>query len=242
MRMIRVVAGLALVMAMVPVARAVEPSPMPARAAYECAENYHDMITAFHLAAFSPKDGNASANFDAAIKRADQCATDLGSLASDARLPAVVSMVSNGRKRVIELAQYNAAELARRGAGDLQAVTAMSQDALAARKLAVDIKYINARYTERSTEVILRADTGEKTIDVLTIDFERSLTALLKKTKPNSPAHAELRSIETRINFLRGSLINYNQNEVMFTVNFHVGKISGQLRKLADAKEGIKTS
>lgn len=65
---------------------------------------------------------------------------------------------------------------------------------------------------------------------------------LHQKAKPSSPAEVELRNIQTRLNFIRGSLINYTQNEVMFTVNFHVGKISGQLRKLADSRDGIKTS
>lgn len=188
MRIIHAVTGLILAVTMLPAAHAVQPNPMAVRLAYECAEHYHDMITAFHLTAFTPDDAAVRSNFDVSIKRADQCAGDLVNMATDAGLPVVVSTVSNGRKRVIELAQSNATELAARGVAHLQTVTtliqaerdfvpvlltaaselgaaykaSMSQDALAARKLAVDIKYINARYTERSTEVILRADTGEK--------------------------------------------------------------------------------
>lgn len=111
-----------------------------------------------------------------------------------------------------------------------------------ARRLAVMLQYANARYLERTTSAysVSRDDSNEPTIDELARRFGKELEELRKGTAARPDVAPMLATVVTKWRFIEGSLLNYNDKTVPFTVNRHARSIQTLLGEIADKLEAGK--
>jgi hypothetical protein len=159
------------------------------------------------------------------------------------------TVVKKGAPEFEVLAEMVEAELQVVAGLDAAAGTVLSASKLhpmvaaeTARKMAVLIQYATARYVERTTAAggsAARDDSKEPTIDALAQEFDKSLKQL--NTSAGTPElKTMLAAIVTKWRFIQGSLLNYNQKTVPFTVNRHGRAISDMLVDYAAKLDGGK--
>lgn len=236
----------------------------PSRTAYQCAIDQHAMLSAYHFYAYDPKDRTLQAGFQSARQTALDCAAGVAVILANAGMKSQSGNVDNLKNKVSQTSLYNAGTIAKTGmsenavvkdmvenelaltqaliqAGkDLQAASKKTElvEASLARELALTIMYANARYVERTTQIVLRDDSAEPTIDELAARFDRSLASLRKSTRLSAEQKKKLDNVNTRFRFINGSLNNYTQQAVPSTVNRHARSMVAILNQVADGLDG----
>lgn len=235
------------------------------RDAYQCAVDQHAMLSAYHFYASDPKDRILNADFLNARQNAMDCAQKVADQLSAAGMTSQAGSMKTLRDKVAQTSQYNASTIAKTGmsenavvkemvdseltlirqlvqAGkDFQASSKMKEvaEASQARELALTIMYANARYVERTTQIVLRDDSSEPTIDELAARFDRALTGLRKSPRLSAEQKKKLENVNTRFRFINGSLNNYTAQAVPSTVNRHARSMVAILGQVADGLEGM---
>lgn len=106
-----------------------------------------------------------------------------------------------------------------------------------ARNLSVLMQYLDARYMEKAHAAFgttYRSSAGaEKGIDELAKEFDAGFARLVASGRNTAKTQATLRSIQTKWRFIRGSLINFNEKAVPFTVHRHSTAIVALLNQAA---------
>lgn len=106
-----------------------------------------------------------------------------------------------------------------------------------ARNLSVLMQYLDARYMEKAHAAFgttYRSSAGaEKGIDELAKEFDAGFARLQASGRNTEKTKATLRSIQTKWRFIRGSLINFNEKAVPFTVHRHSTAIVALLNQVA---------
>lgn len=260
------ISGVAIIMAGSVALRAEAASLQTVRDVYQCAIQQHEMLAAYHLYASDTKDRVLHADF----MKADQAAADCAARASEsmtaAGLAAQSSEIQAIREKLAHAIAYNANSLAKTGVHEnevlvemvgheLKLVSTLSQsakdlqvaaklkdvpEARQARELGIMIMYADARYIERTTEAYHRDDSNEPTIDQLGARFSSGLSSLRASKKVTAQQRKVLDNVNTRFRFINGSLTNYTQNAVPFTVNRHAVSMMTLLNQVANGLEGEK--
>ncbi|HCT40733.1 MAG TPA: hypothetical protein DF427_06090 [Moraxellaceae bacterium] len=236
------------------------------RELYDCAIHQHEMLTAYHLYASDPKDRTLNADFQAARQLSTSCAVRAGDALAAAGLSAQAAEVRSLKDSLAQNAQYNSDSIAKSGvpenavlaemvmhelklvstltqsAKDLQVSAKLKEvaEARQARELAILIMYADARYVERTTEVYHRDDSAEPTIDQLGMNFYSGLSKLRASKRLTAEQKKMLDNVNTRYRFINGSLNNYTQDAVPFTVNRHARSMVTLLNQVANGLDGIK--
>lgn len=234
------------------------------RDAYQCAVDQHAMLSAYHFYASDPKDRVLNAEFLNARQAALDCVQQVTEQLSAAGMGSQAGNMKTLKDKVAQTSQYNAGTIAKTGMSENAVVKDMVDSELAlirllvqagkdfqasskikevaeasqARELALTIMYANARYIERTTQIVLRDDSAEPTIDELAVRFDRSLSGLRKSTRLSAEQHKKLDNVNTRFRFINGSLNNYTQQAVPTTVNRHARSMVAILNQVADGLEG----
>lgn len=236
------------------------------RELYDCAIHQHEMLTAYHLYASDPKDRTLNADFQAVRQLSTSCAERAGDALAAAGLSSQAAEVRSLKDKVAYAVQYNANSIAKSGMPEnavvaemvmheLNLVSTLTQavkdfqlsvklkeiaEARQARELAILIMYADARYVERTTEVYRRDDSAEPTIDQLGGRFHTGLSALRASKRLTAEQKKMLDNVNTRFRFINGSLNNYTQDAVPFTVNRHARSMVTLLNQVANGLDGIK--
>jgi hypothetical protein len=235
---------------------------------YTCQIRQHELLATYHIFSADPGDPVHRGDVQSALGQAAACAAlvqdDLKSinLAPDAET--VRSRYGNFER----LFKQNYATVAKKGAPEFEvlgetveaelqmvagldaaASTVQSTNKLhprpaadTARHMAVLIQYATARYVERTTAAggsAIRDDSKEPTIDDLAQQFGKGLQQL-RSFGGNAEMNTMLASIVTKWRFIQGSLLNYNQKTVPFTVNRHGRALSEMLIDYAAKADGSK--
>lgn len=234
------------------------------RDAYQCAVDQHAMLSAYHFYASDPKDRIQNADFLNARQSALDCAHKVAEQLSAAGMTSQAGNMKSLKDKVAQTSQYNANTIAKTGMSENAVVKEMVDSELAlirllvqagkdfqsnskikevaeasqARELALTIMYANARYIERTTQIVLRDDSAEPTIDELAARFDRALAGLRKSKRLSAEQHKKLDNVNTRFRFINGSLNNYTQQAVPSTVNRHARSMVAILGQVADGLEG----
>lgn len=236
------------------------------RAVYGCILNQHEMLTNFHLYASDPKDRVLNADFRKAHQTSVDCASNVRADLESLGYAQAATEVSNAQGELEKAIKYNADSIAQKGVPENAVVAEMVQhelelvaslsraasgmlsggklkevaEAKQARDLAVLIEYANARYIERTTQLYPRDDSAEPTIDDLATRFNAGINALRVSKRLTPELKKKVESVNTRFRFINGSLRNYNQNTVPFTVNRHTKSMVILLNEVASSLEGAK--
>lgn len=236
------------------------------RAVYGCILNQHEMLTNFHLYASDPKDRVLNADFRKAHQTSVDCSSNVRADLEGLGYAQAATEISSSQERLEKTVQYNADSIAQKGVPENAVVAEMVQHELAlvaalsqaasgmlsggklkevpeakqARDLAVLIEYANARYIERTTQLYPRDDSAEPTIDDLATRFNAGINALRTSKRLTPELKKKVESVNTRFRFINGSLRNYNQNTVPFTVNRHTKSMVILLNEVASSLEGTK--
>lgn len=234
------------------------------RDAYQCAVDQHAMLSAFHFYASDPKDRILNADLLNARQVALDCTTNVAEQLSAAGMASQAGSMKSLKDRIAQSSLYNANTIAKTGMSENAVVKEMVDSELTlirllvqagkdfhatskirevaeasqARELALTIMYANARYIERTTQIVLRDDSAEPTIDELAARFDRSLASLRKSTRLSAEQQKKLDNVNTRFRFINGSLNNYTQQAVPSTVNRHARSMVAILGQVADGLEG----
>lgn len=234
------------------------------RDAYQCAVDQHAMLSTYHFYASDPKDRILNADFLNARQTALDCANQVAGQLAAAGMTSQAGSMKTLKDKIAQTSQYNANTVAKTGmsenavvkemvdselalihllvqAGkDLQAASKIKDVAEAnqARELALTIMYANARYIERTTQIVLRDDSAEPTIDELAARFDRMLASLRKSTRLSTEQKKKLDNVNTRFRFINGSLNNYTEQAVPSTVNRHARSMVAILDQVANGLEG----
>lgn len=231
-----------------------------------CVLSQHELLTSYHLYASDPKDRVLGANFQKARQMSTDCVSKVRAGLDGFGHAQPAAEISGHHEKLAQTLQYNADSIAKKGVPEAAVVTEMVQHELAlvasltqaasalrssgrvkeqaearqARELAVLIEYANARYIERTTQLYNRDDSAEPTIDELANRFDTGINALRtsKNLKPDQKKKVE--SVNTRFRFISGSLRNYNEKTVPFTVNRHAKSMVILLNEVSNSLDGVK--
>jgi len=236
------------------------------RNVYGCILNQHEMLTSYHLYASDPKDRVLNANFQKARQISTECVGNVRGGLDGLGQAQVAAEISSQHGKLEQTVQYNADSIAKKGVPENAVVDEMVQHELVlvaslsqaargllstgkikevaevkqARDLAVLIEYANARYIERATQLYPRDDSAEPTIDELATQFNTGINALRTSKQLTPEQKKKVESINTRFRFINGSLRNYNEKTVPFTVNRHTKSMVVLLNEVANSLEGVK--
>lgn len=236
------------------------------REAYQCALRQHEMLTDYHLHASDPKDRQQLASLQRSRQSAADCSRSVAESLSALGLARFSSDISNHQRQIARTLSYNLETIARKGVPENAVVAEMVQheldmvaslngaanelaasgaakpaaEAKQARDLALLMEYANLRYIERTTQLYPRDDSAEPTIDELATSFGKGLATLRAAKKLNDAQRKKLDSVLTKYRFINGSLVNYNDKTVPFTVNRHAHSIVALLGELADELDSVK--
>ncbi|MFN3587413.1 MAG: hypothetical protein ACK4UT_07910, partial [Moraxellaceae bacterium] len=217
------------------------------RSAYQCALNQHEMLTDYHLHASDPKDRQLLAGLQRSRKTAQDCARQVAETLNGLGQARFSTDIANHERQIARTLAYNLETIARKGVPENAVVAEMVQhtldllsrltgaanelaasgaakpvaEARQARELALLMEYANQRYIERTTQLYQRDDSAETTIDELANNFGKGLAALRASKRLTDAQRRKLDAVLTRFRFINGSLLNYNDKTVPFTVNRH---------------------
>lgn len=247
---------------------AVAGSGSAGRDAYQCAVDQHAMLSAYHFYASDPKDRTLNADFLNARQTALDCTQRVAEQLAAAGMNTQAVGMKSLKDKIAQTSQYNANTVAKTGMSENAVVKDMVDseleligllvqagkdfqassknkavtEAAQARDLALTIMYANARYVERTTQIVLRDDSAEPTIDELAARFDRALASLRKSARLSAEQQKKLDNVNTRFRFINGSLNNYTQQAVPSTVNRHARSMVAILGQVADGLEGAPDS
>ncbi len=233
---------------------------------FQCQLRQHELLTQYHIFAADSGDPSNRSAMQKAQAAAAACVTQVDndlrasnlaaqgasirgkyqafSTATTRNLDSIAKQGSPENEVLSEMVRYEldlqtAMEVAQK---DLQASSQYKlKPAVAqARQLAVLIQYANARYVERTTSAFglsFRDDSREKSIDELAREFAKGLQQLRANAALPADSQAKLAGVLTRWRFIEGSLLNYNEKTVPFTVNRHTRSIVALLDEVASSLE-----
>ncbi|GAA3979494.1 hypothetical protein [Allohahella marinimesophila] len=143
---------------------------------------------------------------------------------------------------VADMAQVNqnlltAAETAKRSAMD---AASYQPDVMVEqlREATLLMESMMTKYSARSASTVSQVFQGAQTdepIDVQAVNFDKQLNAIKAALGNNAEATKALKSIESSWFFIKGSYINYNENNVSYVVNLYSNKIVEKLNGLLES-------
>lgn len=221
-----------------------------------CAIAQYEMLSAYHELSNSPKEEKLRRNLEASNKVLSDCLRSIsGQLGADSanRLTSANTGMNN------DLA-YNLGMIQKTGSSPGQPLASMVNHALettriltaqrsgktpsadALRKLSVQMAYLKHRYLERIYALggdANRDDSAEPAIENIVDDFSSSLGKLRsdKALASKGDVSTKLNAVHVRFNFLRKSILDYNNTSVPFVVTHHSAFIIKTLTEAASAAE-----
>lgn len=233
---------------------------------YACALRQHDLLTDFHLHSSDPKDKIFSMNFEQSRVAATGCVKQVSAELAAVGLAPLSAELNSQFNQFDTLLTTNLSMLAKKGATEYevqsemlnhgvkveaalaQAINELSgsgkvkanAEAKKIRDLAVLMADTSARYIERTTQVFPGSYSDQPTIDELAKEIEKSLAGLLVSPGLAPDMQKKLATINTKFRFIRGSLINYNESPVAFTVKRHFKTMSTMLMAVADQLQPLQ--
>ncbi len=96
------------------------------------------------------------------------------------------------------------------------------------RESAISLSLMMTKYSARSTSnvsQIFQGSMNDKGIDVIAAEYEASFAIVKAAATGNPKAEKIVTSILAKWNFIRGSYINYNENNVNYVVNLYSTRI-----------------
>lgn len=218
---------------------------------YVCASRQYELLTAYHLFSAAPGDRENKALLEQRRPALDACIKGLGAQLDQAAL----AKISADYLQFVKDLNYNVASLNKKGFAEGAPLAEMVKNALGVasslvrsarnnpdpqvvriKELAVQMAYLNNRYVERSLALggdSSRDDSSEPAIEDIVKEFAAGLEKARATASKSPELNAKLKPVYTRFSFIRGSLLNYNQNVVPFIVNRHATVISQALMEIA---------
>lgn len=247
-------------------ARAADSPQQVLRDDYACTLSQHGLLKDYHLYASDPKDKTLIANLSQSRLTATDCIRQLVAALGALGLSAPSAELSSHFSQFDKALSYNLSSIAKTGlvenevnqemvlhelavvatlvktVKDLRAAGKLkvAPEATQARDLAVMMTYTNARYVERTTQPFPREYNNEPTIDELANRFGKGLATLQASPRLTPELRKKVAIITTKFRFIRGSLQNYNEKTVPFTVDRHAKAITILLMEMADTLEPLK--
>lgn len=238
-------------------------APQTLRDIYRCQVQQHEFLTEYHIYASDPGDPTHRSDLQKALSEASACVNLVDSGLRGLSMPKQAAEVKLRYAAFETVANQNIAAVAKKGAPEYEVLNVMVQNELdlqaslekslkdvqveqkvhikppvdQARHLAVLMQYMAARYIERATSAggsAGRDDSKEATIDDLAKEFQKGLDGLKGNAASSPEVKKDLAAIVTKWKFIQGSLLNYNEKTVPFTVNRHSKAIVGMLEDVAD--------
>jgi hypothetical protein len=234
---------------------------------YQCQLKAHELLTAYYFFASDPGNPQFRSDMQAAQTAVSGCETGAESALRAMGLGSDADTLHGKTSAFDTVFRQNQATVLKKGApeyevlntmvkAELELVATMEQvlhsaeiggkvrfkpQAEQARRMAVLIQYATARYVERATAaaaITVRDDSAEPAIDELAHEFDKGLLALQAGSGNTAGMSAQLTQIVTKWHFIQGSLLNYNQKTVPFTVNRQGRALAELLGEVATRLEG----
>ena len=221
-----------------------------------CAIAQYELLSTYHELSNTPKDNKLKQNVSVTNKVLSDCIQSInGQLGSDS-----ANSLKNANDAMNGELVYNLNALEKSGASQGQPLLNLVNHALqtasiltsqksginptttSIRKLAVQVAYLKNRYLERIYSLggdANRDASAEPTIEQIVADFSLKLDVLRKDKSLTSRAeiNKKLNAAHVRFNFLRKSILDYNNTAVPFVVTHHSSFIIKSLLEVADAAE-----
>lgn len=221
-----------------------------------CAIAQYEMLSAYHEMSNSPKQEQLKQALQASNTALSDCLRNIGSQLS-ADNATRLKTANDGMNNDLT---YNLGMIQKTGSSPGQPLASMVNNALdtnriltaqragttptadALRKLAVQMAYLKHRYLERIYGLggdANRDDSAEPAIENIVTDVSAALDKMRndKGLKAKPEMHKKLNTVHVRFNFLRKSILDYNNTSVPFVVTHHSGFIIKTLQDIADGLE-----
>lgn len=221
-----------------------------------CAIAQYELLSAYHELSNSPKDKKLKQNVSTINRTLSECIQSIsGRLSTDEANN--LKVANSGMNSELD---FNLSAIEKTGAGQGQSVSDMvnhalettrilgtqksglNSSAISIRELAVQAAYLKNRYLERIYSLggeANRETSAEPSIEKIVADFSENLDALRKDqsliAKPE--IKNKLSGVYVRFNFLRKTILDYNNTAVPFVVAHHSSLIIKSLLEVAEAAE-----
>lgn len=240
---------------------ALAPAVSVAAAVYPttCAIAQYELLSAYHELSNTPKENKLKQNVSATNNALSDCIQSISGQLS----PGSANSLKNANAAMNGELVYNLNALEKTGASQGQPLLNMVNHALettniltaqksgsnpattSIRKLAVQIAYLKNRYLERIYSLggdANRDASAEPTIEQIVADFSSRLDVLRKDKSlvARAEINKKLNAVHVRFNFLRKSILDYNNTAVPFVVTHHSSFIIKSLLEVADEVERDK--
>lgn len=221
-----------------------------------CAIAQYEMLSAYHELSSSPKEEKLKLNLNARNKTLTDCIQSVaGQLSPDS-----ANQLRAANAGMNEDLNYNLAMLQKTGSSPGQPLASMVNQALATaniltaqksgstpsahllRQLSVKMAYLKNRYLERIHALggdANRDDSAEPAIEDIVEDFSSALIKVRsdKSLQGKPETYRKINAVHVRFNFLRKSILDYNNTSVPFVVTHHSAFIIKTLLDAADEAE-----
>lgn len=233
---------------------------------YSCALRQHELLSDFHFYNSDPKEKTFLVSLDQSRAAGAACAKQVSTELAALGFAQISAELSAQFGQFDKLLTTNIGMLLKKGAPEnevllemlmhgvkIEAALAQAANELSAsvkikpnadakkiRDLAVMMAYTSTRYVERTVQLYPREDSNEPTIDELAKKIEKNLAELQASPGLTPDMKKRLATINTKFRFIRGSLVNYNESPVAFTVKRHLKTMSALLMDMAEQLQPLK--
>lgn len=239
------------------------------KALFDCQLRQHELLTAYHFYSGDAGDPANKSSLQKAQTAGNSCVSTVESDLRDLGMAAAATSVRGAFSAFNQAVNQNTASIVSKGAPENEVLNEMVRHgaelqkaledsakqvagnngyklkpaAAEARRLAVLVLYANAKYIERTTAafgITYRDDSREQTIDALAREFDKGLAQLGQSVASQPALKPKVAAVVTKWRFIEGSLVNYNEKTVPFTVNRHARSIAQLLSDIASTIDSGK--